>query len=135
MKLKLWSKPISRDELERRLRNRAAVSPGKPTMKSDETLMSGRTSRSRRIFCLYSRIVCLRFISASTRSEPLCTGRCRWFASLGTSRYASINGSRNSSGCEVVKRMRSMPSHLGDETDQRREVRALPVRRAAAIRS
>ena len=54
-----------------------SVSPGKPTMKSDDTLMPGRASRSRRIFCLYSSAVWPRFISARMRSEPLCTGRCR----------------------------------------------------------
>ncbi len=43
------------------------------------------------------------------RSDPLCTGRCRWFASFGTFAYASMRLSVNSSGCEVVKRMRSMP--------------------------
>ena len=35
----------------------ASVSPGKPTMKSEETQMSGRTLRSLRIFCLNSSAV------------------------------------------------------------------------------
>jgi hypothetical protein len=46
-------------------------------MKSELMLMSGRAARTRRIFWRYSSAVWPRFISASTRSEPLCTGRCR----------------------------------------------------------
>ena len=71
--------------------------------------MSGRTARSLRSFCLYSSTVWPRFIAASTRSEPLCTGRCSKLLSFGTLAYASIKLSLNSSGWEVVKRMRSTP--------------------------
>ena len=52
-------------------------------MKSEEILISGRILRRRRIFDLYSSAVWPRFIAASMRSEPLCTGRCRWSTSCG----------------------------------------------------
>ena len=91
-------------------------------MMSVEIEMSGRTARSLRSFCLYSSTVWPRFIAARMRSEPLCTGRCRKLLSFGTFAYASIRLSLNSSGCEVVKRMRSMPGIGGDEVDQRRKV-------------
>ena len=78
-------------------------------MKSEERLKPGRASRTARIFALYSSTVWPRFIMASTRSEPDCTGRCRWLASSGTLRNASVSVGENSTGCEVVKRMRSMP--------------------------
>ena len=63
---------------------------------------SGLASRRRRILLLYSSAVCPRFIKARIRSEPLCTGRCRWLTSCGTSRYTWIRRSLNSTGCEVV---------------------------------
>ena len=78
MKLKLWSKRTL-DEIERRLEILRRLT-GEADDEVGRHVMSGRTSRRRRIFCLYSSRM-LRFISASTRSEPLCTGRCRWFAS------------------------------------------------------
>jgi hypothetical protein len=46
--------------------------------------------------------VWLRFIAARMRSEPDCTGKCRCFTSSGTSAWAWIRLSENSSGCEVV---------------------------------
>ena len=79
-------------------------------MKSDDRATLGRASRNRRILCRYSCTVWPRFIAASTRSDPDCTGRCRWLTSSGTSRNASTSVSVNSTGWDVVKRMRSMPS-------------------------
>ncbi len=79
-------------------------------MKSEEITRSGRAARSRSTRARKSSRPWLRFISRSTWSEPLCTGRCRWFTSSGTSAKASIKAALKSSGWEVVKRMRSMPS-------------------------
>ena len=56
MKLKDWSKPASRTSSSVSSKSRS-VSPGKPTMKSVETAMSGRTARSRRSFSLNSSAV------------------------------------------------------------------------------
>ncbi len=56
MKEKLWSKPMSSISFMV-LPKSSSVSPGKPTMKSDDTQMSGRTARSLRIFCLNSSAV------------------------------------------------------------------------------
>ena len=56
MKLKLASKPMSSISFIVRAWS-SAVSPGKPTMKSVDRLMSGRTARSLRIVLLYSSVV------------------------------------------------------------------------------
>ena len=96
-------------------------------MRSVEMQMSGRTARSLRSFCLYSSTVWPRFMAARMRSEPLCTGRCRKLLSFGTLAYASIRLSLKSSGCEVVKRMRSTPVDRGDEVNQRRQIRERAV--------
>ena len=87
-----------------------SVSPGKPMMKSEEMLISGRIFWRRLIFDLYSSAMWPRFIAARIRSDPLWTGRCKWLTSSGTSAYSSINESLNSTGCDVVKRILSMPS-------------------------
>ncbi|MDT4863233.1 hypothetical protein FQZ97_979290 [compost metagenome] len=79
-----------------------SVSPGKPTMKSELMQMSGTAAFSLRMRDLYSSAVWLRFIAASTRSEPDCTGRWTNGTSCGTSACAAISASENSSGCEVV---------------------------------
>ncbi|CRQ86475.1 Uncharacterised protein [Klebsiella pneumoniae] len=71
-------------------------------MKSELMQMSGTAAFSLRIRDLYSSTVWLRFIAASTRSEPDCTGRWMNFTSSGTSAWAWISASENSSGCEVV---------------------------------
>ena len=71
-------------------------------MKSDVSDTSGRTARTRRILSLYSRMVWPRFIIASTRSEPDCTGRCTWLTSFGSVAYASMRLLENSTGCDVV---------------------------------
>ena len=55
-------------------------------MKSDDRLNSERTRRNARILALYSSAVWPRFMAASTRSLPDCTGRCKWLASSGMSR-------------------------------------------------
>ena len=57
---------------------------GNPIIKSEEILISGRTARRRRILDLYSMAVWPRFMAIRIRSEPLCTGRCRWLTSSGT---------------------------------------------------
>ena len=64
--------------------------------------MSGRMRRSLRSLDLYSSTVWLRFIIARMRSEPDCTGRCRWLTSSGTSSYTWISASENSTGWLVV---------------------------------
>ena len=112
----------------------SSVSPGNPTIRSVDMHMSGRTARSLRSFCLYSSTVWPRFIAARIRSEPLCTGRCRKLLSCGTFAYASIRLSLKSSGCEVVKRMRSTPVDRGDEMDQGRQIRRRAVRHRPGIR-
>ncbi|MNE47790.1 hypothetical protein D3C80_1422120 [compost metagenome] len=71
-------------------------------MKSELMQMPGTAALSLRSLDLYSRVVWLRFIAASTRSEPDWTGRCRCLTSSGTSAWAWIRLSENSSGCEVV---------------------------------
>ena len=53
MKLKLESKPMSSISFMV-LAWSSSVSPGKPTMKSVDRLMSGRTARSLRMMLLYS---------------------------------------------------------------------------------
>ncbi|MCY1442412.1 hypothetical protein D3C76_519900 [compost metagenome] len=54
-------------------------------MKSELMQMSGTAALSLRSLDLYSSTVWLRFMAASTRSEPDCTGKCRCFTSSGTS--------------------------------------------------
>eukprot|EP01022_Parablepharisma_sp_SALTPOND_P035640 TRINITY_DN959_c0_g7_i1.p1 TRINITY_DN959_c0_g7~~TRINITY_DN959_c0_g7_i1.p1 ORF type:complete len:661 (+),score=231.75 TRINITY_DN959_c0_g7_i1:1723-3705(+) len=76
MKEKLLSKPTSSTSLSRAWKS-SSVSPGKPTMKSDCTVISGRTLRMRRITDLYSSAVQPRFMAASVRSDPCWAGRQR----------------------------------------------------------
>ena len=54
-----------------------SVSPGKPTMKSPESAMSGRAVLMRSITARYSAAVWRRFMALRMLSEPDCTGRCR----------------------------------------------------------
>ncbi len=83
-KLKDWSKPTC--SMRSMVSSKSwRISPGKPTMKSDDITRSGRASRSRAARSRKSSRVWLRFISRRTLSEPLCTGRCRWPTSSGTS--------------------------------------------------
>ena len=56
MKENDWSKPTSSISFIVFSKS-ASLSPGKPTMKSEEIEMSGRTARSLRIFCLNSSAV------------------------------------------------------------------------------
>ena len=56
MKEKLWSKPTESTSA-RVLSKSSSVSVGKPTMKSVDTQMSGRTARNLRILRLYSSAV------------------------------------------------------------------------------
>src|SRR5258706_9847127 len=76
--------------------------PGEPTMKSEDIPMPGLAARSLRAIDLYSRAVYPRFIAASTRAAPDCTGRCTCGASFSMRACASIRRWVNSFGCEVV---------------------------------
>ncbi|MCY1436304.1 hypothetical protein D9M71_524230 [compost metagenome] len=71
-------------------------------MKSELMQISGTAAFSLRMRDLYSSAVWLRFMAARMRSEPACTGRWTNFTSSGTSAWAWISASENSSGCEVV---------------------------------
>ena len=73
------------------------------------TMNAGQTCMAPRRAIVDAR-VWPRFICARMRSEPLCTGRCTWLTSSGTSAKVAMRRGENSSGCEVVKRMRSTPS-------------------------
>jgi hypothetical protein len=67
---KLWSKPIS--SISFIVASKSwSVSPGKPTMKSEDRLMSGRACAQLAHLRLYSSTVWPRFIAARMRSEPL----------------------------------------------------------------
>src|SRR5690554_1891524 len=59
-----------------------SVSPGKPTIKSELIKISGTAAFSLRMRDLYSSAVWLRFIADKMRSEPDCTGKCKYFARL-----------------------------------------------------
>jgi len=85
MKLKLMSKLISSMSFMVASKS-SSVSFGKPTMKSELMVMSGRTARRRRILDLYSSTVCGRFIMVRMRSEPLWMGKCRKLTTSGVSR-------------------------------------------------
>src|SRR3569833_516990 len=111
----------------------ASVSPGKPTMKSDVRQMSGRSARSLRIFALYSSAVWPRFIAIKMRSEPLCTGRCKWLTSSGTSAYARIRRSENSTGCVVTLLGQNVNAYRGPMHDGTPADFALLIRYVAQI--
>ena len=55
----------------------SSVSPGNPTIKSEEKVISGLAFLSFLITDLYSNTVYPLFIDARTLSEPLCTGKCK----------------------------------------------------------
>jgi hypothetical protein len=78
------SKPISIDQVMVAAKS-ASVSPGKPMMKSEDRLISGRirAQRGDLRLVLQRRVAALH--RARMRSEPLCTGRCRWLTSCGIS--------------------------------------------------
>ncbi len=111
----------------------SAVSPGKPTIISVDSVTPGIASRMRATRSRYSSRVCRRRIAASTRVEPDCTGRCRCLQTFGRSRTASI------SRAPGVARMRAREpdpldaGHVVDLREQLREVAAGIVRRLVVI--
>ena len=86
----------------------ASVSPQKPAIISVESPQSGTMRRIASMRSIYHSRVYLRFIDCSIRLLPLCTGRCMWRHTLGSSAITCSVSSLISLGCEVVKRMRAL---------------------------
>ena len=78
-------------------------------MMSEVSTMWGMSARSRRTLSRYCPRVYPRFMAASTRSHPDCTGRWKWGAAFSQRAMVSNSFSPASLGWLVMKRMRKSP--------------------------
>ena len=89
--------------------NSGVVSPGKPTITSEVSTISGMRARRARILSRCCSMVCFRFITFRTRSFPAWKGR--WSTGATFSHRAMVSKSFwvASLGWEVINRMRKSP--------------------------
>ena len=93
-------------------------------MKSDDSARSGRARRSFRTVRRYSSAVWRRFIAASTRSEPLCTGRCRNGISSG---HLAMRGDQRVIDIARMRGRVAQPGEAGDRGERADQLAQPPL--------